>query len=83
MRRVAEQRWVQDELRRDPLRKQPSASIIRLVSQLSLMQSQSVWLPSLGTPVLPSDTPGINNGRARLSGAPAPARPGPQSSKNR
>lgn len=72
MQRVARQWWMQDALCRDPLRKQPSASIIRLVSELSLIHLQSVWLPISGNPMLPSDTPGINNGLARLSSTPTP-----------
>lgn len=81
MQRVARQWWMQDALCRDPLRKQPSASIIRLVSELSLIHRQSVWLPISGNPMLPSDTPGINNGLARLSSTPLPPPPGSQGSK--
>lgn len=67
---MARQWWVQDVLRRDPLKKQPSASIIGLVSELSLIDLPSVWLCILGTPTVPSDTPGINNGPARVGGTP-------------
>lgn len=60
----------QDALHRDPLKKQLSASIIRLVSEQSFIDLLSVWLCISGTPMLPPDTPRNNNGLDRLGDTP-------------
>lgn len=67
--RVVRQWWVQDILRKDPLKKQLSASIIGLVSGKSFIDL-SVWLCISGTPTLHPDTPGNNNGLDRLGDNP-------------